>query len=377
MSLLSLTACGLGPEDTLLCRQIEVLPQAAELPGDGQSTTVVDLKVCACGDEASCLDENLLQGVSLELTATAGTLDENVPYLSDGTGSVVWTAPQMTLCEACDSSQNTATQISVAQPYDKVRGVLSADFLQSSFTGSGSVLFNLPNRYPTSFTLSTDHTELSADGSSTAQIGLSAPGLADGMRVSIEVEEGFGSILPAGPQPISGEAATFVYRAPSADAVPEVTTAVLLGKIDALDYYSEPLSITLNPTTGELSLSPESAFMMVGSSVTFVATKGEGSLEWVSPSADAMNCNGSAGLSACAGESKAVLQLVEDPCESEEEVDTDTDTSIDTDTDTSIDTDTDTDTDTASPMTSDVRCTLKLWVTDEAGSQSTAEISVY
>jgi len=384
LGLSTLIGCnGLLPtSDSLDCYQIEVTPAESQLLGDGISTTEVDLSVCACSSENTCTDANLISGVSLELESDMGSLSEEVLYLPTGQGSVTWTSPHVLLCDSGSNCTEDAQNQYVTPPQEQVRGEISATFLQS-LTQSGSVLFGLPDRYPESFELSSETTELLADGKSTLLLTLSAAGLEDGTMVSVESSgiEG-ASILPAN-QPIRNESATFVYKAPELDA-DATAQEILLGKIDALSYYSTPLIVSLNgpsedtdtgdtePETDGLKLSPEQGYIVMGSVLTLVATGGDGDFNWASPSAQTLNCNGTPGFEACESESKAVLSLASDPCAVEDE---ETEEGEPSDSGTGSDTG-EASTESTS-MTAEVRCSILVWVSDGSGQQAQATVDIY
>ena len=78
------------------CKQIDVPPlEESALPGDGVSSTTVDVAVCNCTGAAVCDDADLLTGVTLSLSLSQpflgdddGQLDLNQLYLYDGRGTV-------------------------------------------------------------------------------------------------------------------------------------------------------------------------------------------------------------------------------------------------------------------------------------------------
>jgi hypothetical protein len=458
-----LWGCQTEPEG-LVCAQIDLQPRDTQIAGDGRDTTVVEVAVCHCGSETTCADSDLIDGISVELKADAGTLAKEVLYLESGKGTVNWTAPKL-VCIDCGETAPTegdTAQIAVQTVHDEVKGTISAMALD--FTTTTWVRFDSAHRFPSDFTLSTDSEEITADGKTVTEVQLTASDLADGTMVSLSTT--VGSVVPA-QQPLRDETARFLFdpgtvteegiallvgqidainyssfpltlrlnpdpnAAPptfvlssdtteiiadgtaTADivvlavgeddgtvvsvtasvgeifpttqvivnetavflynpgAVTEETTAVLLGQIGTENQSSNPLTMSLLPDPANLSISPALANIVSNSTTTLVATGGIGTLKWASPAADHLTCNAASGLDNCEGSAKATIALETDPCETEssEEESTGTDTG---------DSNGGSDTGSGSAtMTSMVRCEIAIWVTDEDGHQAESVIAVY
>ena len=213
-----------------------------------------------------------------------------------------------------------------------------------------------PNAAPPTFVLSSDTTEMIADGTATADIVVQAVGEDDGTVVTVTAS--VGEIFPT-TQVIVNETAVFLYNP---GAVTEETTAVLLGQIGTENQSSNPLTMSLLPDPANLSISPALANIVSNSTTTLVATGGIGTLKWASPAADHLTCNAASGLDNCEGSAKATIALETDPCETESSEDTGDSTGS---------------SDTAAEMTSTVRCEIAIWVTDEDGHQAESVIAVY
>jgi hypothetical protein len=350
----------------LVCTQIDLVPRDLEMAGDGRDTTVVDVAVCACSDATTCANADLIDGISVELQTDAGTLADDVLYLEKGKGAVNWTAPKL-ICTDCGEAapaEDDTSRIAVQNAYESIQGTLVGTALD--FTGKAQVHFDLSHRFPSLFFLSAESTEIDTEANDATEISLTAEGLEDGELVSIVAT--LGTIIPA-QQAIRGETATFLY---TTETLSEKSTAVLIGQIDALNYTSDPLTLSLNPAPEDLSISPASAKLVIGSTVTLLAIGGEGALDWASPEASHLTCNGEPGLGACNGSTKAPIALATDPCETES---TEEDSGQDSG---SSGTDSGSGSDTGSAaMTSTLRCEIAIWVTDEEGHQAESSLLIY
>ena len=68
------------------CLRIDVVPEQPRVYA--QNSSIFDLTACNCTSDAVCADEDLVMGVSLDLSTTFGVLSSSKVYLPDGTGQV-------------------------------------------------------------------------------------------------------------------------------------------------------------------------------------------------------------------------------------------------------------------------------------------------
>jgi hypothetical protein len=290
---------------------------SAEITADGKTVAEVLL-------QASDLED----GTLVSLSATVGTVVPEQQTLQGESARFLY-------------DPGTVSEEDIALLTGKINAIDYSSFPLTLTLNPG------PDSGPTTLVLSSESTEIIADGTGTAEIFVEAEGEEDGTSVS--VTSTIGEMFPT-TQVLVNESAVFLYNP---GIVSEETTAVLLGQIGTEGQSSNPLTILLLPEPADLSISPAQANLVSTSTATLVATGGIGTLMWASPGADHLSCNGVSGLENCEGSSKATIALTSDPCEEESSEDGDT------------------------SMTSEPRCEIAIWVTDEEGHQAESSLLIY
>lgn len=270
------------------CIQIDIVPHEDVIYPQGQKTQV-DVAVCSCFNEGPlCDDQNLKQNVSLNISASIGTVSKEVVYLLDGRGSVFFYGS------------------------GEEEGIATLEGNLGSFYGKAEVEFteNIPFE---SFTLQASQTEVKAGSTPILISSFAAPSY-EGQEFKLFLYppdvgnlESENNINQA-----SNGSTTFLYIPPEESSGTQIVQAIAQSGLQ----LSNTIEIKIL-SDKSFSIQPFHVDLPLGESITFRLLGDIDTPVWMLPSNVYGTCNGGE-FSDCKGEKEVVISIVEYSCYEEE-----------------------------------------------------------